>query len=706
MKMKFRFQWGAFLMFLFYGGLFFLLLSRIIFIQVTGEAEGQALAAKAAAKYEREQVINASRGKIMDRNSEVIAEDTLSYRLVAVISPKATTNAEIPKHVNDVDKTADILAKYLPISKEKLVERLSKEGPYQVEFGSSGRDISHKDMTEISEQNLPGIVFVRDLKRFYPGGVFASHLIGFAVKEEQEDLSFKTTGKMGIESIYNKQLTGKNGKVQYESDLWGYLLPNSEEMVTPAQDGYNIHVTLDKKVQNFLEDAMSRVEEEYQPEKMLAIVADPKTGEILGMSQRPSFDPETREGLTTNWLNEAIENTIEPGSTMKAFTVAAAIEEGKWEPDAWYQSGQYKMYDRIIRDHNRVGWGTITYLEGFQRSSNVAMAYLLERLGDDTFVEYVKKFGFGEQTGIDLPNEASGKIIEDNPISRLTTTYGQGSTVTPMQMIQAATAIANDGVMMQPYVIDKVVNPLTQEVVSDHKAIEAGKPISAETAKQVRELLASTVTSENGTAKRFNLSDYSVAGKTGTAQQPDGKGNYLSGTNSYLYSFIGMAPAEDPQLVVYIAVSKPKLKANEVGSMPVSEIFRSVTENSLKYMNIKPEEVKSIPTVTVPEVKGKDVTVAQNQMVEQKINPVLIGETGKVKEQFPASGTETLPGSLVMLKTNGPITIPDFTNWSKRHVLVYQVLSGLNIEVIGDGYVVSQSVTKGTVSKYLWTLQQ
>lgn len=697
--MKFRFQWGAFLMFLFYGGLFFLLLSRIIFIQVTGEADGQALAAKAAAKYEREQIINASRGKIVDRNNEVIAEDTLSYRLIAVISPEATTNAKKPKHVNDVDKTADVLAKYLPISKEVLVERLSKEGPYQVEFGSSGRDISHKVMTEISEQNLPGIVFVRDLKRFYPNGIFASHLIGFAVKEEQDDLTFKTNGKMGIESIYNKQLTGKNGKVQYDSDLWGYLLPNSEKMVTPAQDGYNIHVTLDKKVQNFLEDAMSRVEEEYQPEKMLAIVADPKTGEILGMSQRPSFDPETREGLTTNWLNEAIENTIEPGSTMKAFTVAAAIEEGKWEPNAWYKSGQYKMYDRIIRDHNRVGWGSITYLEGFQRSSNVAMAYLLERLGDETFVEYVKKFGFGQQTGIDLPNESSGKIIEDNPISRLTTTYGQGSTVTPMQMIQATTAIANDGVMMQPYVIDKVVNPLTKEVVSNHKAIEAGKPISAATAKQVRELLASTVTSENGTAKRFELSDYTVAGKTGTAQQPDGKGNYLSGTNSYLYSFIGMAPAEDPQLVVYIAVSKPKLEVNEVGSMPVSEIFRSVTENSLKYMNIKPEEIKSIPTVTLPEVKGKDVTVAQNQMVEHKMNSVVIGEAGKVKEQFPAAGTETLPGSLVLLKTNGPITIPDFTNWSKRHVLVYQVLSGLNIEVVGDGYVVSQSVTKGTKSK-------
>ncbi|MDX1770707.1 MAG: penicillin-binding transpeptidase domain-containing protein, partial [Planococcaceae bacterium] len=300
-------------MFLFYGGLFFMLLSRMIFIQVTGEAEGQALAAKAAAKYEREQIINASRGKIVDRNGEIIAEDTLSYRLVAVLSPKATADPKNPKHVNDIEKTAEVLAAHLPLSKEKIIERLSKEGPYQVEFGKAGRDISHEIMTKISQQKLPGIVFVRDLKRFYPNGTFASHLIGFALKEENENGTFDTVGKMGLENIYNKQLTGTDGKIEYESDLWGYLLPNSEEMITPAENGYNIHLTLDKTIQNFLEDAMSRVQEQYTPEKIVAMVADPKTGKILAMSQRPSFDPETREGLTTNWLNETIENTIEPG---------------------------------------------------------------------------------------------------------------------------------------------------------------------------------------------------------------------------------------------------------------------------------------------------------------------------------------------------------------------------------------------------------
>jgi len=696
MKKKFRFQWGAFLMFLFYGGLFFVLLSRMIFIQVTGEAEGQALAAKAAAKYEREQILNANRGEIVDRKGQVIAEDTLSYRLVAILSPKATAKPENPKHVNDVEQTADFLAKHIPLSKEKIMERLSKEGVYQVEFGQAGRDISHEVMTKISKQKLPGIVFVRDLKRFYPNGTFASHLIGFAVKEEMQDRSFKTVGKMGLESIYDKQLTGKDGKIQYESDLWGYLLPNSEEMVTPAENGHTIHLTLDKTVQNFLEDAMSRVEKQYSPEKIVAMVADPKTGKILAMSQRPSFDPETREGLTTNWLNETIENTIEPGSTMKTFTVAAAMEENKWDPNAFYKSGQYTLLDRTIRDHNRTGWGSITFLEGFQRSSNVAMAYVLERLGDRTFLNYLDAFGFGKPTGIDLPNEASGQIISQWPIDRLVSTFGQGSTVTPMQLIQAETAIANDGIMMKPYVIDKIVNPTTKEVLHDSKPTEAGKPISAQTAQRMRDLLASTVTADEGTAKRFKLSDYTVAGKTGTAEIPDEYGRYQYGVENYLYSFLGMAPAENPQLIVYVAVSKPKLKETEVGSIPVSEIFRSVTENSLKYMNIKPAELKKTPPVQIDSYKNQDAKNVQAKLDSNKINTIIIGNGEKVIDQYPVGTTQLLPGSLVLLKTDGPVSIPDFTSWSKRNVLVYQMLSGLSIEVIGDGFVTSQSISPGT----------
>ena len=629
-------------MFLVYGGLFFLLFGRILFIQATGEAEGKVMASLAEAKYARESLLQADRGTIVDRNGELIAADTLSYRLIAVLSEEATPKgSKKMRHVVDPEKTAEVLAKYIPLEKDALLERLTKVGPYQVEFGKAGRDISHETVLALKEEKLPGILFIEDKKRFYPNGVFASYLIGFALKEEDDKGNVKTVGKMGLESTYNKELTGTPGKVEFESDKWGFILPKSEKAIQAAQDGYEIQLTIDKTIQNFVEDAMNRVETEYSPDKMLAVVVNPKTGEILAMSQRPAFNPTTREGLTANWLNEAVENTVEPGSTMKMFTLAAAIEENKWDPNAYFKSGQYKIFDRIIRDHNRTGWGTISFLEGFQRSSNVSMAYLLEKIGDTTFLEYIKEFGFGERTGIDLPNEASGIILDKNPSERLTTTYGQGSTVTPVQMIQAATAIANDGVMMKPYVIDKITNPNTGEIVKDKKPDEKGRPISAETAKKVKEILASTVTSDHGTGRRFALNGYTVGGKTGTAEIPSPSGGYLAGGDNYLYSFLGMAPAEDPQLISYILVQHPKLKPGEIGSDPVAELFKSIMESSLKYMNIVPEGVESNETIALRDFTGIDSAEAITQLTHEGFKPILIGEGGVVDSQYPQQGVIT-----------------------------------------------------------------
>lgn len=684
-------------MFLIYGGLFFLLFVRIFTIQATGEAEGQALAALADKKYSRETTLSASRGIIYDRNGETIAKDTQSYRLIAILSPKATSDIDHPRHVVDPEKTAQILASYIPLSENEIYERLTMDGKYQVEFGKAGRDISHEQMMKIQEEALPGIVFERDLKRLYPNGKFASHLIGFALKEENEEGKVTTNGKMGLERTYNEELTGKNGKLSYKSDLWGYLLPNKEEILTPAQNGHDIYLTLDKTIQSFLEDAMNRVEVEYEPKKMVGIVADPKTGAILAMSQRPSFNPQTLDGLTTNWLNDAVENTLEPGSTMKIFTLAAAIEEGKWNPGATYQSGRYKLLDQTIRDHNAGnGWGRISYLEGFQRSSNVAMAYLLEDLGDRTFIDYIKQFGFGEKTGIDLPNEATGTILDNYPSERLTTSFGQGTTVTPIQMIQAATAIANDGKMMEPYVIDQIVNPNTEEIVKDDGPKEKSQPISANTAEEVRKIMASTVTAEKGTAKRFALDGYTVAGKTGTAEIPDPDGGgYLWGKNNFLYSFIGMAPAEDPQLLVYIAVQQPQLEVTETGSHPVAEIFTSVTENSLKYLNIEPASEIEVEMTTLQNYVGKDHEGIVQQLEAAGLQPVVIGEGGRIVGQYPAEGEELLKGQQIFIKTEGPVTVPDFTGWSKRNVLIFKELSGLRIEISGDGFVHSQSVSAG-----------
>lgn len=683
-------------MFLIYGGLFFLLFGRMLYIQATGEAEGRVMATLAEAKYARESLLQADRGTIVDRNGELIAADTLSYRMVAVLDETLSKGAKTARHVENPEKTAAILANYLPLSKEEFLERLTRDKK-QVEFGNAGRDISHETYLAIKEEKLPGIIFIEDKKRFYPNGIFASYLIGFAVKEEDDKENVQTIGKMGIESTYNKELTGTDGKVEFESDRWGFILPKSEKAVQAAQDGYEIQLTLDKTIQNFVEDTMNRVESEYSPEKMLAVVMNPKTGEILAMSQRPTFDPVTREGLKGNWLNEAVENTIEPGSTMKMFTLAAAIEENKWDPNAYFKSGQYTLYDRTIKDHNKTGWGMISFLEGFQRSSNVSMAYLLERMGDTTFLEYIQKFGFGEKTEIGLPNEAAGIILNKNPSERLTTTYGQGSTVTPLQMMQAASAIANDGVMMQPYVIDAITNPNTSEVVQNNLPVEKGQPISAETAKQVRDILASTVTSDIGTGRGFALNGYTMGGKTGTAEIPRPGGGYYAGGSNYLYSFMGMAPAEDPQLLTYVIVQHPKLKDGESGHDPVSKLFTSIMESSLKYLNIVPEGVEPNEAIALGDYTGKDSVEVMEQLKKEGFTPVLVGEGGAVLEQYPRKGVKLAKGTVVILKSKGQISLPDFTGWSKKMVLSYKMLSGLDIRMNGDGYVTSQGQSEGVL---------
>ncbi|QPQ37035.1 penicillin-binding protein [Lysinibacillus sp. JNUCC-52] len=698
-KKRFRFQWGAFLLLVFYGGLFFLLFTRMITLQATGEVEGQALAAKAAAKYNKESAITANRGKILDRNGQVIAEDTLSYRLIAVVSDKATTDEKNPHHVVDPEKTAEVLEEYIPMEKDDIYKRLTKlrsDGtlPYQVEFGVAGRGINHEVMTKIKDLKLPGILFVSDLKRYYPNGIFASHLIGFALKEDNKDGTVTTKGKMGLELTYDKELTGVNGKVKYQTDAFSYLLPNSEKMVTPAKDGNNIFLTIDKTIQSFVEDAMTQVEQEYNPESMIVVVAEPKTGKILAMSQRPTFNPDTRDSSNMKWLNAVTEETIEPGSTMKTFTLASAIDTDKWAPYDEYMSGQYTVHDRTIRDHNKVGWGKISYLQGFQRSSNTAMANLLKSIGDEVFLDYLDKFGFGKKTGIDLPNEATGTILSKYPIQRVTTTYGQGSTVTPIQLIQAMTAIANDGKMMQPYVIDRIVDSATDETIQQHEPVEKGQPVSADTAKQVREILASTLTAEYGTAKDFVLDEYQVAGKTGTAQIPKENGGYLN--NEYLYSFLGMAPYDDPQLIMYVSVDRPKLKG-ELGSVPVSKIFKPVMLNSLKHLNISPDDVQHVDHVNINDYTGQNAEAIQVELANDGLNPIIVGTGGKIIEQYPKGGQKLVKGSFVFLKTEGDIALPNFTDWSLRNLLVFKSMSGLQIEVVGEGFAVSQSVSAGTV---------
>ncbi|MFT9598563.1 penicillin-binding protein [Mesobacillus sp.] len=688
---------GAAVLFVIFSLLFFILIFRFITIQVTGEVHGQALAARAEQKYSNEKVIEAVRGTIFDRKGEVVAEDTTAYTLVAILDDSVTTNKKKPKHVTDPAKTAAVLAKYIDMSESDIYKRLTKKGAWQVEFGKAGRDISHQAKREIEEENLPGITFLRDSKRFYPNGVFSSHLVGFVEKEETEDNKTVTFGQLGIEKTLNDELTGKNGSLSFESDLWGFLLPDGEKKVTPAQDGNNVFLTIDKKIQTFVEDAVDRVDKEYKPKKIIAVVADPKTGDILAMAQRPSFHPTTREGLDNSWHNEVVETPIEPGSTMKIFTLAAAVEENKWNPNEKYKSGSYKVTEnsKPIRDHNGSGWGSITYLEGIQRSSNVAVAKLVnEKIGTEKFREYLTDFGFDQPTGIDLPNEAAGTIVYRWPIEKITTSYGQGTTVTPIQMIQAATAVANDGKMMKPRVIDKIVDPNTGDVIKQEEPKSVGQPISAETAKKVREVLGTVVTGEHGTGKSYAIDGYEVAGKTGTANITE-NGSYLDGASDYLFSFLGMAPKDDPKLIVYVAVQQPEIDHYFKGSIPTSMIFKSVMQSSLQYLNIKPASVEKAASGPVPDVSGLNTAEAKKLLESKGFQTVIIGDGNQVEEQLPKAEIMALEGEKVFIRASGVMTYPNMTDWSLRDVMKLAQITGVKLNKAGSGYVTKQSLKPG-----------
>lgn len=694
---------GAAILTLIFALLFFVLIIRFLYLQTTGVVNGEILAARAEEQYERKRNIEANRGSILDRRGEVIAQDTSTYTLVAVLDDSMTTSPKKPKHVVEPEETAEKLAPLLDME-ESEVEKILTKDAFQVEFGPAGRNISHSLKVKIEKLKLPGIAFSRDTHRYYPNGTFASHIIGYAQRDEE---SQNTVGMFGIEKSLDKYLHEKDGYKVIEADKQGFKLPNGEEKIVAPENGNNVYLTIDQKVQTFLEDAMNEAAKEYEPEKIIGIVADPKTGKILAMGQRPSFDPNVRD--INNYYNDAVAYPFEPGSTMKIFTLAAAVEEGVFNPNETYQSGAYKVAGGKISDHNKTGWGTISFLEGVQRSSNVAMAILAkEKLGPDRLMQYMGKFGLNEKTGIDLPNEANGKFNYKYDIEKVTTAFGQGSTVTPIQQVQAATAIANGGKMMKPYIIDKIVDVDSDKVVKQNKPEVAGTPISEKTSKEVLDILETVVSSEKGTGKPYQIEGYEVAGKTGTAQMSGEDGKYLKGRNNYIFSFMGMAPKEDPELLVYVAVQQPKLKDTETGSMPVSSVFNTVMKNSLQYLKIQPsEEENEQPKKTETEVgaeiplfTGENVSSAKKILESNKIQTIILGSGNEITDQYPEAGTKMIANERVFLKTDGKASMPDMTGWSSRDVMKLANFLDLKLKISGNGYAVSQNIPKNqTVQK-------
>ncbi|WP_416826944.1 penicillin-binding transpeptidase domain-containing protein [Ectobacillus polymachus] len=666
--------------------LFFILLSRFLYLQVIGTVHGESLKKWGTAKYNQNGVLEAMRGTIYDSRGEVLAQDVPAYKLVAILKGD--------KSVKDKEMTAEKLAPVLNQSKDSILQKLNKDA-VQTEFGPAGNNITQKQRDQIMDMNLPGIQFVDGTARIYPNGDFASYVLGYAKPNDLNVLE----GQFGLEKSLDSYLHAQNGTVSFDKNASGF----SNQKITPPKNGDNVYLTIDQHIQSFLEDEMKKAYDQYKPSMLVGIIVDPKTGKTLAMSSKPSFDPNNRD--ISYFLNDPIAYAYEPGSTFKMFTLAAAINEGVYNGQEYYQSGTYKVGNSIIKDHNDgAGWGSITFDEGVQRSSNVAFSILAEqKLGYDRFRDYIHKFHLDQPTGIDLPGEGKNTILFDKPIQKATTAFGQGSTVTPIQQVQAATAIANDGQMMKPYVIDHIVDPDTNQIIEQHNPEIVDKPITKETAQKERALLETVITSPKGTGTMYKIDGYPVAGKTGTAQIPGPDGHYMVGKENYIFSFMGMAPASDPKLLCYLAIKQPKLKDTDYGSTPLATIFTSVMKNSLQYLKIKesavadPQSLAKQENVSTPNVVGQNMDNAKAMLEKVGLQAVVLGQ-GNVTSQMLHAGDTALKGDRVILAGNDN-KMPNIVGWSMRDAMNLANVLGLNLKTDGQGYVTDQSIKEGTPVK-------
>ncbi|WP_067838849.1 penicillin-binding transpeptidase domain-containing protein [Amphibacillus sediminis] len=698
MKNKKTSKWSVNLFFILFAAMLITLSGRFIYIQATGEVQGVNLNEWAERQRSNHTELPARRGYIYDRNGMELAQDITVYRLYAIISEAYSPNPEKRlNHVADHELTAEQLAPILEMETSEIVDifqRGVENDQFQVEFGREGSQLSREQKLAIEELELPGIHFIEEAKRYYPNGIFASQIIGLAQTDDNQVI----TGITGIEAQFDDLLQGHDGKITFQRDSYNTRLLDAKEVIEQKHDGFDVNLTIDQKIQTILEDAMSQVEDQYQPERITATVVNPKTGEILAMSNRPSYDP-NHIGDVDNWFNDVVSTPIEPGSTMKIFTLAAAIEEGVYNPKEKFRSGSYKIdqIDRPVTDYNQ-SWGEISFEEGFQRSSNVGVSKLVwEKIGVNRFLDYLNAFHFDRTTGIDLPREQAGTILYRYPIEQLTASYGQGTTVTPIQLIQAATAIANDGQMMKPYIIQKITDPNTGQVVQQTEPEVVGQPVSKETANQVLAAMESVITSDYGTGRNiYNLESYSVAGKTGTAQISSSAGGYLEGHENYIFSFLGMAPSDDPQLLIYITVKQPEITKDQSGSEPVSFIFKHVMENSLHYLNIQPdkEHEETVEKLTMPEWEQAEIDEIRQHFEEAGFKPKIVGNGNRIINANIEPGEDVLSTQHILLITDEP-TMPDLTNWSLRNVIELANLTELDLEVIGSGYLIHQSIEPG-----------
>lgn len=670
---------------------FVLILAKLSYVALSNDVDGIDLKEFADNRNTTKQPIYASRGSIYDVNGDELAKTVKSYTVIAYLSPSRTTNEKKPQHVVDKEGTAKALSSIINMSEEYILKLLNQD-LYQVELGPGGRGITEDTKKTIQKLELPGISFISSTKRFYKNKSYASYLIGYARRNEQGEIQ----GEMGIESYFNDQLKGVDGYTEYQQDAYGYPLPNTQ-ITEDAESGSDIYLTIDNNVQFILENVLTKLKTDHSLDWAQFAVMDAKTGAVIGSATVPNFDLNTLSGITS-YLNPLTSYQYEPGSTMKIFSFMAAIEAGIYDGNAMFDSGTITLKDGTrIKDFNNVGWGSINYNTGFSYSSNVAATKLALQLGSGALKDFYEKFGFGKKTGITLPSESEG-IVNFNYESELANaSFGQGMTITPIQMLQALSVFANDGVMIKPYIISKIVDA-HGNVSSSGSREELGRVVNVTTVEQMKKMMYDVVYNGFTYNKAYAPDNVTIAGKTGTAQIASPSGGYLTGEYDYVKSFAGFFPYENPQYVFYF--STKRLVGN---TSALTKAVSSAVGEIAKVLNLTESKQDADVTkiISISNFISSRVDQTLEDLKKLQVNPIVIGNGDYIVNQYPLNGSKVLEGSKIFLMTDGTeILMPDVVSWSTNEIIRFCNLVGLSYHLNGYGVVESTNISKGSVLSF------
>lgn len=672
--------------------LFVAAIVKLSYVVLSDKVDGINLQAMSASITTVERTLYASRGEIFDVNGEKLATTVNSYNVIAYLDSSRTTDSDNPRHVVDKEATAKALAPLLGMSEERILELLNKD-LYQTQLGPGGNDITEVLKNAIESLELPGIGFESNSKkRYYRNSTFASYIIGYAKKNEEG----KLVGELGIEGYFDDELSGTDGYTKYlKYTSSNYQIPNTPEETEEAVDGSDIYLTIDFDIQKLAEKAVSTFASEYNTEWAIFTVMDAHTGAIVASATNPNFDPNDTNTITS-YMNPLVSYQYEPGSVMKIFSFASAIEEGLYDGDEIYKSGSIQVdSETIVNDAEKGGWGDISFDTGFANSSNVAATILAFRMLDDAdkkLPDYYADLGFGKKTGIELANEAIGDIGVVYKSELSNASFGQGISVTPIQMLQALSSMTNDGNIIKPYIVDKIVDS-EGNVTYEGKREVVANVYSSKTVEEMHELMHKVIS--EGTGKAYGNASVSLMGKTGTAQIASSSGGYMTGEYDTIRSFAGIFPEEDPEYIVYVAA-----RHFEGTSTKFANVITTAIDEIAKYAKLvgSTSENDLSKVYTVDNYLSKDINNVTSILENTPINKIVIGNGKYIINQYPLKNGIVLENGKLFLVTNSSeIAMPDMTGWSLSDVQTYCDLIDLKLEYSGYGYVVSQSIAAGTI---------